>query len=610
MAAPLCTQNSGSTAITIRYSVNSSDAAAHILDLHLTISDPSPAGQNLSLPNWIPGSYMIRDYSRHLSRLEASCNGHELQVEKLGKASWKVQPCDGPLSIRYQVYAWDLSVRGSHVDRTHSYFNGPCVFLEVAGQSDETHLLDLEVPKHAGEHWTLATSLRPKEVDERGFGQYVADSYADLIDHPVEIGALNSLSFEVAGLPHRFVFNGAPVFDEARFVKDVQQVLSELHLLLGTPTDLDRYVFLAMVTANGYGGLEHSFGSSLAVSRKALPQPGGGPMSDEYRQLLGLISHEYFHLWNIKRMKPAVFRPYDLRVESHTGLLWVFEGITSYYDDLALVRSGVISEASYLEVLAQQLTRVLRVPGRHRQSLYDSSFDAWTKLYKRDENADNSIISYYTKGSIVALALDLSLRAAGQGSLDVVMREAWLRYGETGVGMPESGFEDLVCELAGKSWRDFFARFVHGTEDPLLDELFASVGIDYGLRSRAGLSDAGGSPSDQCDSAWLGMRLASDASGAVIVSVQRDSPATLAGLSAGDVIVAVDGLKASEKELLALQCAGQPDQTLTVSYFRRDEFHQTELSLGQPPLDTCYLQLRAEGSHESARQAWLSSAQR
>ncbi len=564
----------------------------------------------MSLPNWIPGSYMIRDYSRHLSRLHASCNGQELQVEKLDKSSWQVQPCDGPLSIRYQVYAWDLSVRGSHVDRTHCYFNGPCVFLEVAGQSDAAHWLDVAVPGHAGEQWTLATSLRPHDVDQRGFGQYAADSYADLIDHPVEIAALKSLSFAVAGIPHRFVLNGAGSFDEARFISDVGQVLSELHLLLGTPVDLDRYVFLAMVTAKGYGGLEHSFGSSLAVSRKALPQPGSEPMTDKYRSLLGLISHEYFHLWNIKRMKPAVFRPYDLRSESHTGLLWVFEGITSYYDDLALVRSGVISESSYLEVLGQQLTRVLRVPGRHRQSLYDSSFDAWTKLYKRDENADNSIISYYTKGSIVALALDLSLRAAGHGSLDVVMREAWQRYGETGVGMPESGFEDLVCELAGESWRDFFARFVHSTEDPPLEELLASVGIDYCLRPRAGSTDAGGAASEQCDRAWLGMRLASAAGGAAVVSVQRDSPATEAGLSAGDVIVAVDGLKASEKELLALQCHGQPGQSLTVNYFRRDEFHQTKLILGRPPLDTCFLQVQAAGSQSTARQAWLSSLQR
>ncbi len=589
--------------------MGSRSPASHLIDVRLEVASPDPNGQVIRLPDWIPGSYMIRDYARHIVSIEARMEGKPVKLERLGKSAWRAPSEAGKLEVSYQVYAWDLSVRGAHFDNTHLYFNGPCVFFEVTDQSDALYNIVIERPDCDCSSWQLATSLCAVSVDECGFGHYQAASYAELIDHPVEAGALERVSFEVAGVAHEFAIIGAQACNLERLKTDLIPLLTEHHALLGTPGDLDRYLFLAMASESGYGGLEHGWGSSLAVSRAALPAENTTEISEAYRTMLGLISHEYFHLWNIKRMKPAAFMPYDLTRETHTGLLWVFEGVTSYYDDLALVRSGLIDEATYLELLGQAVTKVIRVQGRHRQSLIDASYDAWTKLYKRNENSSNALISYYTKGSLVALALDLSLRLEGKDlSLDTIMLAAWSLYGETNTGMPEDGFEALVIDIAGAKYRQFFDRFVHGTEDPPLAELLGEFGVEYHARQSAGAGDVGGKAVEDTQKLWIGAECKDQPNGVLLSAVTNGGPAERAGLSAGDVVVAFAGKKASVKSLLTELTRHSPGGSISVDYFRADILHSGRMSLEAAPADTCYLTVDASAP-ASLRQAWLASRQ-
>ncbi len=594
----------------IAYSVASHRPSAHLLDITLTLTSPDPGGQRLRMPAWIPGSYMIRDYARHVVRLSAVAGANPVGVAREDKSTWALAPCAGPLEIRYQVYAWDESVRGAHVANTHLYFNGPCVFLEALNIEPAHIAVEIrrpDIPEAAG--WQLATSLRPRAVDANGFGHYQADNYDELIDHPVDCGELDDIAFTVRDVPHRFCIRGARGFHRERFRRDVERIADAHHALFGTPADLDRYVFLANATANGYGGLEHRHSTSLAITRLALPDKDNGPPNDDYRTLLGLISHEYFHLWNVTRMRPAVLRPYPLQAEVHTGLMWVFEGVTSYYDDLALVRSGVIDEKSYLELLGKQITRVWRVPGRAVQSLEDASFDAWTKLYKRNENSANATVSYYTKGSLVALALDLELRSRGANvTLDHVMREAWRRYGETGEGMPERGLEHIVAELTGEDYSGFFESYVHDTEDPPLEELLATMGISMHLRPQCGPTDTGGKPAavDQV-LPWLGVNTEKAGFGVLLKSVVSYGPAETAGLSAGDLVIACDGLKLGAGNWDALIGSYRPGDRVVLTYFRADELRRAELVFGDAPLDTCYLEPTPDPLTARRRERWLSA---
>ena len=516
----------------IDYRLSAPTPANHLIHVRMHIAHPAPDGQRLVLPAWIPGSYMIRDYARHVVSIEAHSDGQPVPLLAIDKSTWQADAVAGALQVDYRVYAFDTSVRGAHLDDTHWYFNGACLFLCADGFADTEHRVTIERPPVAvAAAWSVATSMPAVTVDAQGFGEYRSADYAELIDHPVEMAVQQRLDFEIAGVPHQFHLREAGNFDGDRLARDTARVCAEHHRLLGTPADLNRYVFLAAASAGGYGGLEHRHSTSLAISRSALPLADDGPPGDAYRKLLGLISHEYFHLWNVKRLKPAVFTPYHLASEGYTRLLWVFEGITSYYDDLALVRSGVIDIESYLELLAQQITRVIRIPGRHLQSLADSSFYAWTKLYQRNENADNATISYYTKGSLVALALDLTLRAHGDSqTLDSLMRLAWQRYVVEQQGMPEDGFERLVADHCEHDCAEFFARYVHGCQDPDFPALFAALGIGYHLREAVGDNDPGGKPaaSDR-PQVWLGLATRKQAGSVTVRSVKNDGPAVAAG---------------------------------------------------------------------------------
>ena len=476
-----------------RYTITPSDPGAHLFEVRLAVAAPDPAGQVFRIPAWIPGSYLVRDFARNVVSIRAESEDRVLELTKLDKSTWQCEPCEAPLTLVLEIYAFDLSVRGAHVDTMHAYFNGPSVFPEVIGQAEVSCEVEIcPPPAPFGKGWRVATSMASAGAEQYGFGLYHAADYGELIDHPVEIGDLLIGEFEAGGVPHAIAVRGHPKVEMARICKDLSALCNEHMKLLGRPDDLDRYLFLLLVLPDGYGGLEHRWSTSLVCSRADLPRRGETGVSNGYRKFLGLCSHEYFHLWNVTRMKPRAFIPYGLQAEKHTGLLWVFEGITSYYDDIALVRAGLITPESYLELLGQTITRVLRGKGRFRQSVEESSFDAWTKFYKQDANSPNHIVSYYAKGSLVACALDLTLRrqTSGACSLDDVMRECWRRYAVE--GMPERGLESVAREVSGVDLEEFFERYVRGTADLPLEQLLHDCGITMHLRAARDAKDLGG----------------------------------------------------------------------------------------------------------------------
>jgi predicted metalloprotease with PDZ domain len=595
-----------------RYSINPVDPAAHLFEMRLTVANPDEQGQQFAMPAWIPGSYMIRDYARHVISARAEADGRDVALTKLDKSCWQAEPTTRELTLVLTIYAHDESVRGAHLDLTHAFFNGTCVFPAVVGQEDAPCELEICKPeKPVGKRWRVATAMRRQDAEQYGFGVYVAENYAELIDHPVEIGELSIGEFEVNGVPHAIAIRGNTRVDMARLCHDLQTICEQHMSLLGAPADLDRYLFLLNAPGSGYGGLEHRWSSANICGRENLPARGDQGVSDEYRGFLGLVSHEYFHLWNVKRMKPAAFSPYDLTKETHTDLLWVFEGVTSYYDDLALVRSGMIDAQNYLELLGQTITRVLRGSGRRRQSVAESSFDAWTKFYKQDANAPNAIVSYYAKGALIALTLDLKLRSETNGavSLDDVMKAAWERWGNSLSGMPEDGFERVCAEVSGLDLENFFDATVRGTGELPLENLLKTHGIAYGLRQSAGSNDKGGKPhSDgQLPEVWLGANLGDRGGKPVVNAVHNGSPAELAGIAPGDELVALDGLRISATSAVGRTRRYKKGDKSDVTVFRGDELMTVRMKWDTAPTDTCFLTIDedAEDSALACRAAWL-----
>ncbi|MFC5429006.1 M61 family metallopeptidase [Paraburkholderia denitrificans] len=567
----------------IRYTIVPKQPAAHLFEVSVTVDDPAPEGQRFMLPVWIPGSYMVREFARNIVTLRAFNDaGRKVRVTKSDKNTWQVAPVKGALTLRYEVYAWDLSVRAAHLDDTVGFFNGTSVFLAAIGREDAQCIVDIQRPGgHAYRHWRVATAMTEARGTKRyGFGEYVASSYDELVDHPVTLGEFLLASFEAYAVPHDIVIAGRVTgLDTARLVADIKRIC-EAQIALFEPrtkrAPMERYVFMTQAVSDGYGGLEHRASTALICNRTDLPVKGKTEMSEGYRTYLGLCSHEYFHTWNVKRIKPAAFVPYDLTRENYTSLLWLFEGFTSYYDDLMLVRTDLISADDYFGLLGKTVGGVLRGTGRLKQTVAESSFDTWIKYYRQDENASNAIVSYYTKGSLVALAFDLAIRAEtnSRKSLDDVMRLLWQRYGRDfyrgkPVGVSEEDVEALIAEATGVWLGSLFHGAVNSTRDLPLAELFEPFGV-----SLDGEPERGAKPS-------LGARLRGGAE-AVLSVVFEGGAAQKAGLSAGDVLMALDGLRVTGSNLDSLLARYQPGAKVEIHAFRRDELRVARLTLDAP----------------------------
>ncbi len=568
------------------YAIRPADPAAHLFHVTCRVDKPDPAGQLFMLPAWIPGSYMIREFARNIVRITALAGGRKLDLEKLDKHTWRAAPARGPVELAYELYAWDLSVRAAHLDESHGFFNGTSVFLLPIGLEHEACTVDILPPAgdpYAG--WKVATGLTPARGTRRlGFGTYQATNYDELIDCPVEMGTFELGRFEVLGVPHEIAVTGrVPRLDMERLTTDLARVC-EAQIRLFEPRSkkapFSRYTFMTMAVGDGYGGLEHRNSTALLCKRDDLPFKGMKDTTEGYRTFLGVASHEYFHSWNVKRIKPAAFVPYDLTQENYTRLLWAFEGLTSYYDDLMLVRSGLLTEKQYLETLAKTFTTVLQRTGRLKQSIADSSFDAWIKYYRQDENAPNSVVSYYQKGSLVGLALDLTLRAETKGrvSLDDVMRALWKRARDSGAdyaGVEEGEFVEVAERLSGLALERRLREWTEGTRDPDFAALLAPVGIQFAARPAV----------ETPHFALLGVKTATSGADCRLAHVFDGSPARRAGLSANDVLVALGGLRVTPSNLDGLLTRYAAGDVVECLAFRRDELMRFELKLAtQPPL--------------------------
>jgi predicted metalloprotease with PDZ domain len=596
-----------SAAAAVRYTVTAANPQAHQFQVVCELDGGSD--QIFGVASWSPGSYLLREYARHVVKVEASGIAGPVAVNKLDKSRWQCANTPGPLTIVLTIFAFDLSVRGAYLDPQRAFFNGPCVFPRFEGVQGPFDVV-IAPPCHGGgADWRVATAMAPLQVNERGFGRYRCADYDELVDHPVEIADLVQFHFTAAGVPHFFALTGRQDGDLERLAADVRQICEAQIAFFGPPAPMSRYGFLGLVVSEGYGGLEHRASCSLIFSRGDLPRPGAQGMSKPYQRLLGLISHEYFHTWHIKRIKPAAFVPFRYHERNYTRLLWVFEGITTYYQDLFLLRGQVLAAGAYLDRLAEILTRVYRVPGRHLHSVADASFEAWDKLYKPTENTPNGAVSYYSKGAMVALALDLTLRLETNGrvSLDTVMSQLWQRYGLTEAGLPEDGFEALAAEISGLNLEDFFARYVRGTQDPALASLLDHFGVSLTLRARHGDSDNGGiAPASDPPTVSLGIQSVRNNPLTVAV-VLAESVGERAGLAPGDQLVALDGLKLTERNLASRLAEYQPGDAARLAVFRRDELLELPIILEQPPQDTASLELveNADSVVRARREAWL-----
>ena len=545
----------------LHYRIEPADLHAHLFHVTLTIAQPA-AQQRVALPVWIPGSYMVREFAKNLQNLRATQGRRSVLVQQLDKATWQVDATPGkPLVLSYAVYALDNSVRTAWLDASRGFFNGTSLCLQVAGQETLPHTLEL-VSTRATAAWHVATGLPTVATDTRGFGSYVADDYDALVDHPFELGHFWSGEFKACGVPHRFVVAGAaPSFDGARLLADTQKICeAEIRFWhpRGKPPHTN-YVFMLNAVDDGYGGLEHRNSTALICSRRDLPRVGDKRSSEGYTTLLGLISHEYFHTWNVKRLKPAFFFNYAATPENYTHQLWFFEGFTSYYDDLLLRRAGLLDDAAYLRLLNKTINQVDQTPGRLVQSVAESSFDAWVKYYRQDENTPNATVSYYTKGALVALCLDLTLRAEGTTDLDEVMRSLFKRC--KGGPMSEADLLDVLQLLAGRSLAPELAQWVHSTDtlplQPLLERHGVAIHAD---------------PSHMAQR--LGLRVA-EAGNIVVKTVLRGGAAEKAGFCAGDEWLGVElpgereGWRLQKLDDLALYAGSQLRMTALVSRDKR-----------------------------------------
>ncbi|WP_338284679.1 M61 family metallopeptidase [Limnobacter thiooxidans] len=587
----------------LHYLVTVADPKGHYFDVRLQTRIPveilQGEGQNrwidLTLPAWIPGSYLIREFSRNVLYVRASINNVDVMCERARKDSWRIEVDPAllqsghheelVLECYWRVYAWDLSVRGAHLDDNHGFFNGTSLFLCPQGMEHEPVGLTISRPGENLQDWTVACGLPSSNEAEKdihgcpvlkagGLVTFTAPDYDSLIDHPVEMGVLQTKSFDALGIQHVFAVYGADQDLDLQRICDDLKPVCEAQIALFEPQSkqapFERYVFMLHATDNGYGGLEHRNSTALLCSVNDLPQRGVEKAPKGYEGFLGLCSHEYFHSWNVKRMKPAAFVPYDLTQENYTRLLWIFEGFTSYYDDVMLARAGKMDEAAYLTALGKTIAQVMKGPGRLNQSVADSSFDAWTKYYRQDENAPNAIVSYYTKGALLALCIDSAIRqqTSGQHSLDDVMRLMWQRKGMTGSGLGEDEFSALVHEATGVDLAHSINEWSRGTGELPLAEALKAYG--YELEQK---------PAE--DTIYLGLHGQFKPEGMLVKQVINGSPAHAAGISAGDVLVALGEKRLTETHYKRALAALRPGTTVEIIGFRAERLSEFTVTSGE-----------------------------
>ncbi len=599
----------------IEYRVSADNPHGHVFNVLLSIERPKAQGQKLSLPNWIPGSYFIRDFAKHVVMIEPFSGKNAVDIRKINSNTWECGACVGPLTVAYHVYAFDPSVRGAHLDGDHAFFNGCCLFLKVHDQENSPCHVKLFPPRcPQAAAWRVATTLTRDDAAPWGFGGYQAMSYQELIDHPVEMGQVDIQTFTVSGIDHHIVISGHHEGDLARLTSDVSKVCQAHMNMFGSPAPFKTYLFLLNIVKEGYGGLEHTSSSALIIQRDALPIMGETSRSRGYLNLLGLFSHEYFHAWNVKSIKPECFVSPDLNEKTYTEQLWAFEGITSYYDELALVRANIVDIPQYLDLLSETATKYLRTSGRKFQSVTQASFDTWIKFYQPNENSNNATVSYYIKGALIALIIDILLRTRTHHNLDNLMQQLWQQFGITKKGVPEGYIENWMEDSHPGVFHGLLQEILYSTLDLPLKEILESIGLEVHLRVAYGAEDVGGRKNPPVgqngagSGAW-GCTMVKNQQKLMISSVQSLGAAEQAGLCAQDEIIAINEYRIDPDSFEKIAKRLKPGQIIEVTLSRQDIIKRVSMTLQSRPKDTVEIRLPEKRNEVNITkiEQWLGS---
>jgi predicted metalloprotease with PDZ domain len=553
-------QNSDTVAIF--YQVGMSQPTSHLFEVTLQVTNWQQNLLELVMPVWTPGSYLVREYARHVQDFTARDNNNQqpLKSRKVSKNHWEIATeSSQSITVQYRVFANDLTVRTNHLDATHGYFNGAALFMFIPGWQQQSVTIEI-LPPNA--EWQVSTTLTPVARKSHTF---VAKDFDTLVDTPVEVGIHQVYDFEVLGKPHQYVVWGNGNLKPEQLIQDTQKIIEvEAKLFGGLP--YEKYLFLLHLSGSGYGGLEHKDCCTLNYPRLGFRD------RDKYNRFLQLVAHEFFHLWNVKRIRPKALETFDYGRENYTTSLWFCEGATSYYDTLIPLRAGIYNRKQFLKNLSQDLTRYLLTPGRNVQSLGESSFDAWIKLYRRESHSDNHQISYYLKGQLVSLLLDLIIRQKhhNQKSLDDVMRILWHRYGKDEIGFTSEELQTIIAEVADLDLTDFCYRYLDTTEELPFDKYFAPFGLTI-------------KPITESETfPYLGLRVQSENGQEVIKFVEADSPAAKAGIDPEDELLAIDGIRVDANSFSDRLKDYQVNDTIAISFFHQDRLMTVNATLTKP----------------------------
>ncbi len=572
----------------LNYQITPKNLHGHIFQVTLTLASPNPLGQVFSLPSWIVGSYCIRDFSKQIVGIRARSGGVQIPIKKLDKNHWLCQPCTHEITLEYEIYAFDLSPRTAYLSDERGFFNGSSVFLLPLGFEHLPCQVVVNYPNPAQAplgQWACATGLKLQTTQRdtmRNAQIYRAQNYQELIDSPVEMADFTRFEFSVKNTQHLMTLTGQHSADIVRLSADLHTICSHHIEFFGGQIPFQQYVFLTLVRTHGYGGLEHKNSTSLICAKDELPDVNTPEMTPKYTRFLALCAHEYFHAWWIKIIKPASFHQLDLTQENYTEQLWIFEGFTSYYDELSLLRTKILSPQQYLSLFAQTVTKVQRQQGRFQQTLAQASYDTWTKFYQQDENSPNSTTSYYTKGALLAFVLDVEIRkrSHSEHSLDNVLQHCWQYYQHS--GLENNTVQAVVEYITQSDFSQFFNDYLYDTLELPLIAAFEFVGVHCKFIHQQG------------DLADFGIQIIAKNELAVITCVLADTCAQRAGLYVGDTIISVNNQRVECQKLSAMIEAYAAGSVLKIIVSRDEMLLEIEWIVRQIEPTFCVLSVQKD----------------
>ncbi|MGF1542093.1 MAG: M61 family metallopeptidase [Pleurocapsa sp.] len=545
----------------ISYQVAMSQPTSHLFEVSLQVENWQKSVLDLKMPVWTPGSYLVREYARHVQDFTAESSQAKkvLNSKKISKNHWQISTLNcSEITISYRVFANELTVRTNHLDATHGYFNGAALFLFIPGWEKQP----IEVKILPPVDWQVTTTL---PVVDRGNNLFQAPDFDTLVDSPIEIGQQKIYDFTVLDKPHSLAIWGRGNAKAEKIIEDTRKIIeTEAAIFGGLP--YERYLFLLHLSGSGYGGLEHKNSCTLNYPRFGFSD------RDKYNRFLQLVAHEFFHLWNVKRIRPKALETFDYEAENYTTSLWFCEGATSYYDTLIPLKAGIYNRQTFLENISKDLTRYLTIPGRKVQPLGESSYDAWIKLYRREVHSDNNQISYYLKGELVSLLIDLLIRGKhhNQRSLDDIMRLMWQRFGIDEIGFSSQQLKATIAEVAAEDLDSFFTLCLDSTEELPFEQYLEPFGLYIKT-----VTEPEAVP-------YIGIKVQTESEREIIKFIEADSPAMAAGIDANDELLAIDGIRVASQSLNERLKDYQINDIIQVTVFHQDELKTLPVTLAKP----------------------------